>query len=424
MTKERDWILTLGSSRQSSEFSEAIAYDHDWSVCHIVEELAPWTAKESSQLLREAYVALREMGVPPKALVNLGRATVPYGIDAIAACCETLKASSPDLADVAVIGPSFSAARTFSDKWLIYESLTKIGLVLPVTRRISPETINLIEQDLSSGAFPLPAVVKVTDLTGGCGMEFIGESRDLDRTVERLSGLNHPLIITEFVCGDEISFDVLRLGKECLVYPPGLKACTDTNLTHADHKIKINGYLSGMESLEREIVCIVEHFDLQGFFSIEGVITGSDPLSWKILEGATRVTNNYQMQSASLRFDGFRAVSRYLRGHPWLPVPPRVLSLALSIPIYTHQGKDSLALISGEPWVLQAKIENLAEMPLSRDTRSRMTVKMAADQDLTRRLGLLEKATGDKLITDRVTKELQRLDRAYPQYQGGKREQE
>ena len=421
MTVGRDWILTLGSARQSSEFAEAIAKDHHWCVSHIVEEAAPWTAKESSQLIAEARAILNNMNCPPKALVNLGRATVPYGIDAIAICCEALKAWNPELVDTAVIGPSFCAAQIFSDKWLIYKSLTEMGLALPVTRLISPETVNQLEQDLLAGVFPLPAVIKVTHLTGGCGMEFIAAPSDLIDAVSRLSGLNRRLILTEFVSGDEISFDVLRLGKECVVYPPGLKASTDANLTHADHKIKVNGYLGGMSSLETEVSRIAEHFDLQGFFSIEGVVTRREPLSWRILEGATRVTNNYQMQSASLRFDGFRAVSRYLRRRPWLPAEPRAVALALSIPIYTHQGKRSLDLLSGESWVLQAKVEHLAEMPLSRDTRSRLTVKMDADDNTAERLGLIEAATGDKSITKRVMDELQRLDRSYFHYRQDRR---
>jgi hypothetical protein len=130
-----------------------------------------------------------------------------------------------------------------------------------------------------------------------------------------------------------------------------------------------------------------------------------------ILEGATRLTNNLELQDGSLRIDSLEAVARFIAGDAWLPESGGH-RLALSIPIYRHRGAESLEAIQALPWVRQAKLEDLSHMPGSRDSRVRLTVKMVAG-DLAGELGQLSAMTGDTDLTDRVTSTVDRMAERY-----------
>ena len=174
-------------------------------------------------------------------------------------------------------------------------------------------------------------------------MRYAATSDAAAAAVRELSSAYGRLIACEFADGDEVSVDLLRLGAQTLCYPPGFKRRTDTTLTHADHKIKVNGIIRRVPEFERDVLHIAEAFDLQGFFSLEAVVTGTSPMSWHILEGATRITNNIQMQDASLGIDSLQLVLRYIAGDDdWLPPEPPRPMLALSIPIYQHRGEASM----------------------------------------------------------------------------------
>jgi biotin carboxylase len=406
------WILTLGSRRQSLEFAAAAATDAPWVVRHVTEEAAEWTPKSKAEVLAEATAVLAAERAPPRAVLCLGRATVPGGIELVAECAAELK-ESLHLGETSVIGPSPRMATVFGDKWLIHEHLLRLGCPLPRTRQVAVDTVAVAAAEMRRGEFPSPAIVKVVDLTGGAGMEFVPSESALAGAVDRVSALGRPMILTEFVRGDEISFDALRLGGETVVFPAGLKRQTDESLTHADQKIKVNGCVARLPQLEEQVVAILDAFELEGFFSLEGVVVETEPVEWRILEGATRVTNNWQMQNASLGFDCFVAVSRYLRGEDWLPMQPEQFSLALSIPIWEHREEESLARLNAEPWVLQAKIEDLSQLPLSRDSRRRLTVKLLADRDVEDRMEVIEHATGDATVATRVFAEIDRLGARY-----------
>lgn len=412
-----DYIVTVGSARQSAEFAAAARSDHPWQVHHVSEEDSPWQPKPVHVLLQETERLLDGLPAAPRALINFGRASIPHGIDIIAQCFHVVKGRRRGLDGTAIIGPSPEVARTFGDKWLTYKWLRQNRFPVPMTRCIPAYDNNTIDRDVNVGqSYPFPAALKATDLTGGAGMEYVATERDLRSAIHRLHILGRPLILSEFVCGDEVSLDVLRLGRDCIVFPPGLKRSTDQDLTHADHKIKVNGYVREFPELEVQVRDIVDRCDLQGFFSIEGVLVQAEQHArqWLILEAATRVTNNYQLQTGSTGFDGFRAVSRYLRGAPWRSEYRGGSDLALSIPIYQHFGDESVNQLLNRSWVLQVKLERLSEMPLARDGRVRLTVKMVASGDLGRRLAIVERATGDLSITGRVRAELERLYRAYP----------
>jgi hypothetical protein len=406
------WILTVGSGRQSQEFADEVRAD-GWQIVQLTEEAAPWQARTTDEVLNDAARLIAKADSPPSALVNFGRASLPGGITNIAEAFEGLLSRNLVSAAIPIIGPPGWSARIFDDKWLTYQSLTKHGFPCPLTEEITPESVRRLKNDLHIGRFPLPAVLKVTNLTGGAGMRLVSSPDDLEPAIADLASLERPLILTEFLSGDEISIDVLRLGNDTLVFPPGLKQSTDRNLSHADHKIKVNGLLGAIDEISDHARRIAEIHEIQGFLSIEGVVLDRKTPRWAILEGAARVTNNFQMQNASLGFRSFLAISRFLQKNLWLPEGARRQHLALSLPVYLHHGARSLKTIEQFPWVMQAKIENLAEMPLSTDSRSRLTVKFVPGSELMQRCASLAAATGDSDIPGRVFSEIDRLRRDY-----------
>ncbi|HUP60771.1 MAG TPA: hypothetical protein VNA69_10170 [Thermoanaerobaculia bacterium] len=405
-------LLTLGSGRQSREFcrvAERLEYEVEHQ--HVREDVQDWEVRETDEILADAVEALALLSRQPDAVINFGRASVPDGIRRIAVSMELLRADGRLAAGTKLIGPSARAAQVWGDKALIAESLRSLDLPIPATVDVDLGSVAELARRLERGEFPAPVVVKVVDLTGGSGMRYAADAEQLVKAVEELSQPGRRLVATEFVTGDEVSVDLLRLGTRTLLYPPGFKRVTDTDLTHADHKIKVNGLVREVPVFSRDMLRIAEAFDLQGFFSLEAVITSTDPIRWHILEGATRVTNNIQMQDASLGFDSFAAVLRYIKGEDWLDGPER-LGLALSIPMYRHHGLESVQALSGLDWVRQVKLEDLAQMPDSKDVRLRLTAKMAV-HDLGAQLAVIVAATGDTDLPHRVRVEIERVRATY-----------
>jgi predicted ATP-grasp superfamily ATP-dependent carboligase len=396
----------------SSELCESAArlgYDVDWA--HVREDVEDWVPREVDDIFHDLAKAVSARSREPDAVVNFGRAGVLDGIVRIARAMERLRAEGVVRDGTKLVGPSTHAAEVWGNKALIARSLRELRLPIPKTVEVDADSVANLARQVEDGAFPVPLVVKVVDLTGGVGMRFAGNARELVAAVRELSYLRRPMVASQFVDGDEVSVDLLRLGRDVLVYPPGFKRATDRDLTHADHKIKVNGVVRHIEAFDRDVVRIAESFDLQGFFSLEAVVTRARPAEWLILEGATRVTNNIQMQDASLGIDSFAAVVKYVTGQTWLPRQER-LGLALSIPIYRHRGQRSVDELARYDWVRQVKLEDLAQMPDSRDDRTRLTVKMAVD-GLDGQLRRIAEATGDDGVPARVREEIARVAATY-----------
>ncbi|THV37621.1 hypothetical protein [Glycomyces buryatensis] len=400
-------VLCLGSGRQTRELAAAgagIGFTVD--CAHVREDERDWQPRDVEAVHADALQAIRELSRPPDAVVNFGRATVPDGIRRIAEVMERLRDSGAVPAHTRLVGPPSRAAKVWGDKALIARSMRELDLPIASTVRVATD-----ETGNGAPGIAFPFVVKVVDLTGGSGMRYVEDATAFDEAVRHLAKLERPLIACEFLAGDEVSVDLLRLGTETLVYPPGFKRATDRMLTHADHKIKVNGAVREVPAFTSDVLRIAEAFDLQGFFSLEAVVTSVDPLEWRILEGATRVTNNIHMQDASLGIDSFAAVLRYVAGLEWRPADER-LGLALSIPVYRHLGRRSVDALAPLDWVRQVKVDDLSEMPDSSDSRHRLTVKMAVE-DLDRQLAVLAEATGDDALAGRVRSEIARVEDVY-----------
>lgn len=406
-------ILALGSARQASELKAAAnRLGRKVVIEHVAEDVKDWHPREVDDILDDSLKAIARLGMPVAGIVNFGRATVPDGIRRIADVCERLMARGDVPNDAKIVGPSAEAARIWADKSLIAQALHRIALPIPRTADIDTDSANELRNLIDSGDLTLPLVIKVPDLTGGSGMRYAATALDAFAAIGELGKISRQLVACEFVSGDEVSVDLLRLGNEALLFPPGFKRATDTALTHADHKIKVSGTVRRVPRFERDVLTIANAFDLHGFFSLEAVVTGTSPMSWRILEGATRVTNNIQMQDVSLGTDSLAMVIRYLGGEDWLPSEPDRLGIALSIPIYRHRGSASVAALAGVDWVRQVKLEDLALMPDSSDDRVRLTVKMAVD-GLNRQLETLVEATGDVELPSRVIAEIERIGATY-----------
>jgi hypothetical protein len=403
----------MGSARQARELAAAAdRAGYRAVVTHVREEIEDWRPRETADIFDDARKALADAAVPPDAILNFGRATVPDGIRRIAEVCEVLVTTGCVPKGTKIIGPSERAARVWGDKSLIARALADLRLPFPHTIEIDENSPGEVVAALQGGALRLPCVLKALDLTGGSGMRYAATTDVAVAAACELSSAYGRLVACEFADGDEVSVDLLRLGSQTLCYPPGFKRPTDTALTHADHKIKVNGVRRRVPEFECDLLHIAQAFDLQGFFSLEAVVTGTAPMSWQILEGATRLTNNIQMQDASLGVDSLQLVLRYIAGDRWLPPEPARPMLALSVPIYQHRGEASITALADFDWVRQVKLEDLAVMPGSKDNRVRMTVKMAAE-DLEAKLLVLVEATGDTELPAQIRAEVARVRSRY-----------
>lgn len=405
-------LVTLGSARQSTELTAAArSRGHVVESVHIVEDSAEWTVRHEELLRHELRDGVASFDGEPDALINFGRATVPGGIPLIAQLMEEVVAEGVVPRTTKLVGPSAHAASVWENKSEIVRHLSRLSVPTPRTLVICVTPTSDEVRAVQQAGLAYPLVVKAPRLTGGIGMRFADTPASLKLAVEQLSRISTELVIGEFVEGDEVSVDLLRLGKETLVFPPGYKCSTDPALTHADHKIKVNGVVRDVPEFTRDMRAIAEDFNLQGFFSLEAVIAKDHRTVWRVLEGATRLTNNVQLQDASLNLDCLGMVADYAASRPWYP-SREILSLALSIPIYEHRGEDSVTAVQRMPGVRQVKLENLAAMPDSRDDRVRLTVKLQARELEKQLLGIAD-VTGDESLPRRVINEVDRVRRTY-----------
>ncbi|WP_411501449.1 ATP-grasp domain-containing protein [Bacillus thuringiensis] len=403
------WILTIGSARQSKEI-----YEHtkhlNISVHHVIEEKNDWVVKPYNEILQEVESIICNSISPPLAIVNLGRSTVPKGIELIAKCSEEIKLKYKEsLVATKIIGPGYSTAKIFNDKWRTYKILKDNDFPLPYTEKLSI-TDNPLNDSLTN--FPFPAVFKLTNLTGGAGMEYINQESELLRKIKKFTTKKHDMLLSEFVKGYEFSVVVLSLGHDVLVHPIGLKAPTDKNLIHVDNKIKVNGYLKPIDALEKSIIQLVKNFGIQGHFTLEGIITCKKPFQYVVLETATRITGSFHISNASLGFNPFKAIGRYALGMDWLP-KERKQQTSISIPIYRHKSQNTMKALEKYSWIISARLDQLEKMPFSKDNRIRLTVGLIVDNLLIEKLKILERESGDYTIIDRVKKEFSELNHEF-----------
>ncbi|MCU5237113.1 ATP-grasp domain-containing protein [Bacillus cereus] len=409
--KGSSWILTIGSKRQSKELAKYIS-KYNISVHHIVEEESEWIVKPYNEILKQVESVISDSVCSPLAIINLGRSTVPKGIELIAKCSQEIKLKfAKYLMDTKIIGPTYAAARIFNDKWLTYKVLRDNHFLLPYTEKLKIVD-NHLDTNLSN--FPFPAVFKLTALTGGAGMVYIEQEQELLYKINKFKTEKFDRIISEFIQGYEFSIVVLSLGENVLVHPIGLKAPTSIDLTHVDNKIKVNGYLKNIECIENDVIKLVKQFNIQGHFTLEGIIISQEPFSYVVLETATRITGSFQISNASLGFNPFEAIGKYVLGMEWLPKEKRQ-NISISIPIYKHNYKSTIQALKKYSWIIDSRLDELEKMPFSIDKRTRITVGLIIDHLLIEKLNILQMETGDFTIINRVKQEFVQLNHAFPE---------
>lgn len=409
--KIKQLILTFGSARQSRELSKFVKSD-SFKIVHIVEDRGDGYAKAVESLTSEALKVIRLNRLLVKAVVSLGRATVIEGIPNIIECWKNVKRCNLSLLDHALfLGPSYMAGKYIPDKWTAAELFSLLGLPIAKSQHI----------DLSRkfpNSLSYPCVLKPTRFTGGAGMSYIENFRDFTHAKNKLKKLGEThALISEYVHGIETSIEIMRLGNKVFIYPPGTKQATDTSLNHADNKIKIYGYLRRLPKLEHNALTLVEALDVQGLFSLEGIVYNRKSLAWKITEAAPRVTGNLPMEEASVGEPAFQQMANYIQNGKW-QINTKHIQVAIETPVYVHKEYETVSAFLKHKWVKRAVLDDLSALPGSNDHRKRIRVGFIAGKgkDLFTRCNMLERECGDNTIVSRITNAVHELNDFFGDY--------
>lgn len=418
MNKEA--IITIGSRRFSKDFQSVIPPELPYRVFHISEESENGIAKSPSVLVDETKKLVRIVGRYPHAVVSFGRNTVIGSVENIATALDELRKLS-EYNTTKFIGPGVDTAYSFHDKWISTQILERNGFSVLRTVKVTDQNLKDIEGMLISGEFPSPALLKATNLTGGIGLRLVEEPSDLERQYasQKEQGITES-VLTEYLIGPEVSVELLYLDDEILVFPISIKDPTEKTLKHGDSKVKICGYINPIPSILNEAVAIARKYNTTGYFAIEGIMYDLKERKWKIMEGMTRFTGSYPMLNATLpSFDSLRAVFYYINGQPWYPRSEYNQVVVIQVPVFKEnleEAEKMIQTLKEADWIVQARVDNLADLPLSIDGRIRIQVTFKAGEgdELARRCEYLEDRLADTTVLPRIKTSLARLDQYFP----------
>jgi len=414
----RKIIITIGSSRHSRNFEFSIPLKSKYKVCHISDEDKFGNAKSSKTILEEIMlVSEKEV---PCGVISFARSTVIGSVENVAESLEKLNGEGI-FKGCKLIGPSFIAAKTLSNKWLSAKSMKRHGF--SVLRTVNVNNLNLkdVYKKLESGLFPLPAVLKATYLSGGAGMRFIRKARDLipQYNFQKKQEITES-ILTEFLIGPEASVEMLYLGDHIFVFPMSIKDPTNESLDHGDNKVKIAGYLRPLDKIQAEAVDIAKKYKASGYFAIEGIVYDLSKRQWKIMEGTPRFTGSYPMFNATLpHFDSMRAIFNFIDDRKWIPSLKTKQQIVIQIPVFmssVSMAKKSVDKLKQFEWIVFARVENLSELPFSVDNRIRIqvTFKAGINSDWLKRIHVMQGILDDKTMERRIASSIKRLDEYFP----------
>lgn len=411
-------IITIGSSRYSRSFESSIPLKSKYKVCHISDEDESGKVKSSKTILEEImFVSEKEV---PRAVISFARGAVIGSVENIARVLEMLSGERV-FKDCKLIGPSFIAAKTLSNKWLSAKSMKRRGF--NVLKTVSVNNLNLknVYKKLETGRFPLPAVLKATYLSGGAGMRFVQSIQDLisQYNFQKEQKITES-ILTEFLIGPEASVEMLYLGNHIFVFPMSIKDPTSESLDHGDNKVKIAGYLLPLSKIQAEAVDIARKYKASGYFAIEGIVYDLNKRQWKIMEGTPRFTGSYPMFNATLsHFDSMRAIFNFIDDRRWIPSVKSKQQVVIQIPVFMKSvlmAKKAVEQLKRFDWIVFARVENLSELPFSADNRIRVqiTFKAGINNELLKRIYFMQRILNDKTMKGRVKSSIRRLEEYFP----------
>lgn len=372
-------IYTFGSDRHYRNFKKRID-NPNCEIIQINEESKSFKVSKSAKELLDEFKNLYKSNIQTKGFIIFGRATVKNGIENIAEAVELIKKEYLELQQTQVVGPSSKSAKIFVDKFLTQKVLVNNNIPTPKTYRLDfdneQEFIKIIEN------INFPVVLKALNLSGGRGMRFVENSSILQKNITELKqkGIGN-LLITEFIKGIEVTYTVLRLGDSFLRLPVSYKSETDEQLIHPDAKVKLSGFYNGDAQHYHYVEKIMRKYDIYGLFTLQGILFKNLVSSqYKIyfLEAATRITGSTPIMAAALKgFDLYKTIADWII-HKDIRFGYEK-SFAIQYSSYQHRGISFVKKLSKLNWVVEAKYENLAEMPHANDKRDRIRISFGVN---------------------------------------------
>lgn len=370
-------IYIFGSKRHNNLFEKVINRSK-LEIIHIDEEKKPGKSKGKKEIVKEFELKYNKI-FKTKGIIIFGRSTVKNGIKNIAGAVEILKRKYPELKETQIIGPSLQGARIFNNKDLTQKYLSKENIATPKTYR-----------QLHQNKIKFPVVLKPLELSGGSGMEFVKNGKELENYILKLNkGGIKKLIATEFLKGIEITYTVLRLGNNFLRLPVSYKRETDKKLTHPDSKVKLSGFCNGYNVNYSRIEKLMKKYKIYGLFSLQGVMVKSSKLSKKydtyFLEAATRITGSTVIMSAALKdFNLYKTIADWI-------IERKInfsyqKSQAIQYSSYKHNGKKTIEELKKLKWVLETKYEDLSKMPYHRENKDRIRISFSVENNIQKRI--------------------------------------
>src|SRR3989344_4631365 len=263
-------------------------------------------------------------------------------------------------------------------------TLNKFSKNTLINTKLTDKNIFKIMVMIDMDKFPMPAVLKATNLTGGAGIVLITCSKELILEYSKLKekGIKE-LILTEYCVGPETSVEILCLGDKQFIYPMALKESTNESLVHADNKIKISGYVNNIPHLDQEVLALCRKYKIQGYFSVEGIIYDSIANKWKIMEGMTRFTGNHPLVNGSnTSFDSMEAIYKFICNEPYFPASSDKFRVVIQLPIFKQKKmyniKNLIDNLGNPKWILLKRLDYSGGLPYLTEERDRIQITFIA----------------------------------------------
>lgn len=370
----KKYIYVFGSYRKYLKF-KTFFNEKDYILIFISGESDDGVdlVKTKDQLLIEFNSHYEESQII-EAIISFGKGSLIGSIEAIAETFEVIKKECINCASAQFIGPSEKAAKIFCNKYLTYQALKNLDIPMPLTIEIFgnslEEILSKVPQDIK-----FPVVLKAENLSGGRGMKYIKDIKNLKEFVNHFYSLGiSKFILSEYIEGVEATFTVLRLGDTFMRLPSSYKNETTKNMIHPDAKVKISGIFKEFNEYFEFVEKVMREHKIFGFFSLQGVLLKDNKkYSVVFLEAAPRMTGSTPIMEASLiDFNIFETISLWIKEQKIEFAYTKRLALQYSS--YIHNGKETVKKLKENSWVIEAKYEDLGKMPYSENNKDRIRI--------------------------------------------------
>lgn len=406
-------IFTIGGRKNSKLFCDALPHDHKYEIIHIDDDIKKEKCKSPKQIKKEIYSYLKKNGNKPIAIISFARNTVYNSVENIAKTFDLLSVDEK-FKNCKFIGPYFSSAKLFSDKWTATKKLKSDGYNMLETIKIDKRL--LAKEKLK---FSWPAVLKATNLTGGIGMYLVKKRKNLlSKYKSQLKQGVEKSILTEYLEGPEISFELLSLGNKLFMLPMSIKESTNLSLDHGDSKIKICGYLKPINLIYNEVISIAKKYKINGYFAVEGILYDKNNKKWKIMEAMTRFTGSYPMiNEACYPFNAFYAIFQYINNKKWIPEKNKH-RIVIQLPVFKKNAQQAEKMVNNlkhYKWIVSARVEDMSKLPLSLDKRIRIQITFKVEKNFSEQIKIIEKILKNHEINKRIYEAINKINILFPE---------